>query len=125
MGIVSRISKCARDKGFTLAEIERACNFGANTIYRWDKNSPSLEKVLSVADLIGVSVDYLATGKNVPGSASLDTDHDSTLSNMDQELLKCLHSLNEETQRDVLGYVRLLAMRYPDLQTGTPGKTPS
>ena len=110
MSIVSRISKCAKEKGLTIAEIERKCGFGANTMYRWDQNSPALEKVAKVANLIDTSIDYLATGENPSYN---------TLSDIDRELLRWIHMLDEETQRDFLGSIRLYVKQHPeDLRDG-------
>lgn len=105
MGIVSRISKCAKEKGFTIAEIERKCGFGTNTMYRWDQNSPALEKVIKVANLIDISIDYLATGEDSEGGP---------LSQTDQDLLHWIHILNEETQRDFLGQIRLYVKQHKE-----------
>ena len=112
MDIVSRISACAKAKGLTIAEIERACGFGTNTIYRWDRSSPSLEKVLRVANMLDISIDYLATGKNATYSI---------LSDFDSELIKWLHMLDAETQRDFLGTIRLYVKQHPeDLMEADP-----
>ena len=105
MGILSRISECAKANGLTIAEIERSCGFGANTMFRWDKSSPSLDKVVKVANMLDVSIDYLATGENASYS---------TLSDADTKLLRWLHMLNDETQRDFLGSIRLYAKQHPE-----------
>ena len=62
MHIVERIKTAASRRGYTLAEIEQNLGFGVRTIYKWDKNSPSVEKVLSVANFLGVSMTWLVTG---------------------------------------------------------------
>ena len=105
MGIVSRISACAKGKGLTIAEIERRCGFGANTMHRWDQNSPSLDKVMKVANMLDLSIDYLATGENISYNI---------LSGIDHELLRWLHMLDEETQRDFLGSIRLYVKQHPE-----------
>ena len=105
MSIISRIKDVARNKGLTISDIEKACNLGENSIYKWDRSSPSLEKVVRVANKIDVSIDYLATGKN----ASYNT-----LSDIDMDLLKWLHMLDEETQRDFLGAIRLYVKQHPE-----------
>ena len=57
MGIIERITSKTELK---LAQIERELGFGNGTMRKWDISFPSFDKVIAVADLIGVSVDYLA-----------------------------------------------------------------
>ena len=57
MGIVDRITAKTDLK---LAQIERTLGFGNGTIRKWDISFPSIDKVVAVADLINVTVDYLA-----------------------------------------------------------------
>ena len=62
MSIVDRIKDAASRNGLTIPQIERELGFGNRTIYRWDKNSPSMDKVILVANLLNVSLSWLATG---------------------------------------------------------------
>lgn len=62
MSLVKRIKAAANEKGMTLASIEKSLGFGNSTIRKWDKNSPSLDKVVATANLLDVSVSWLATG---------------------------------------------------------------
>lgn len=48
-------------RGTTFAEIERETGLGKGTIRRWGENSPSVDKVKTVADHLGVTVDALLT----------------------------------------------------------------
>lgn len=43
----------------TVAELERALNFGQGSISRWAKSAPSADKIQKVADYFDVSTDYL------------------------------------------------------------------
>lgn len=40
-------------------KLEKSLSFANATIRRWNSNSPGIDKVKSVADYFGVSVDYL------------------------------------------------------------------
>ena len=105
MGIVSRIRACANGKGLKIAEIERMCGFGENTLRRWDTNSPSLDKVIKVANLLDTSIDYLATGENAPVSS---------LSDIDVKILNSLHMLDDKTQSDFLGFIEIFRQAHPE-----------
>ncbi|MBC1615425.1 helix-turn-helix transcriptional regulator [Listeria booriae] len=59
MTIVDRIKKLCENRKITIAELERSAGLTSSTIYRWDKNTPSGDKLEKVADYFNVSVDYL------------------------------------------------------------------
>ncbi|EYE88308.1 hypothetical protein Q428_08895 [Fervidicella metallireducens AeB] len=64
MSLVERINNAAKNKNMTLASIERELGFGQGTIRKWDKNSPSCDKVLKVANLLQININYLLTGES-------------------------------------------------------------
>lgn len=55
--------------GKSLQSLEKELNFGNGTIARWDKNSPSADKLILVASKLNVTVDYILYG-NDPTIAS-------------------------------------------------------
>lgn len=52
------LDKC-REQGITLAELERKAGLANRTIYKWNESVPSVDKVLAVANVLGVTVDEL------------------------------------------------------------------
>ena len=116
MSLVGRIKEVGRHKSLSLDDIGEQCGLGKKSLYKWDHNAPAVDKVKKVADFLQVSVDFLLTGENATPSA---------LSERDQEILECVHLLDEETQRDVLGYVRLLSKAHPkNLKVSDPSSDP-
>jgi SOS-response transcriptional repressors len=65
MSLLDRIKIKAKEQGLTIPGIEEKLSFGKHSMYRWDTNSPSVDKVVSVANLLNVSVDYLITGNDL------------------------------------------------------------
>ena len=59
MTIVGRIKDLCFEKAMSIAALEKQLGFGNGSVYRWDKNSPTIEKVAKVADYFNVSIDYL------------------------------------------------------------------
>ncbi len=57
--MVNAIRRLAKAKGTSISELERECLLGKRTIYRWDDTNPAVDKVKSVADCLGVTVDEL------------------------------------------------------------------
>ena len=59
MSIKNRIQELAQTHKTTIAEVERNLGLGNGTISKWDKRSPSTQKLQMVADYFNVSTDYL------------------------------------------------------------------
>ena len=54
------VDKC-KEKGISVAELERQAGLAQRTVYRWDENKPSVDKALAVANVLGVTVNELMT----------------------------------------------------------------
>lgn len=51
-------AKC-KEKGMSVAQLEREAGITARTIIRWDEVSPSYDKVVNVAKVLGCTVEEL------------------------------------------------------------------
>ena len=60
--MLENIQKLCDERDVTIAQLERDLNFGRGSIYKWNKNSPSIDKVQKVAEYFGVSTDFLLYG---------------------------------------------------------------
>lgn len=59
MSLLANIKELAITKGMTIAELERKLNLSQGSIRKWDTTNPGIDKVQSVADFFGVSIDEL------------------------------------------------------------------
>lgn len=66
--ILVNITKLCKEKGISIAKLERETGIGNGTISRWGTSSPTVESVRKVADFFGVTVDALITGTDLPTS---------------------------------------------------------
>ena len=66
MDIVIKIKELAVKKNVSLAEIERSTGLSSGSITKWNKSSPSIDKIEKVANYFGVTVDYLIGMNNAP-----------------------------------------------------------
>ena len=57
--IYENIVRLCKERGITIARLERECGFGNATIRGWSVSSPSIAKVQRVAEFFGVSVEEL------------------------------------------------------------------
>lgn len=60
MNIVPKIKQLCNEKGVSISEFEREIGISENSSWRWDKNSPSIDKVVRAANYFGVSIGYLS-----------------------------------------------------------------
>lgn len=56
---LNKIKGLCREKGITLRTLEELAGLGTNSIYRWEENNPSVDKVKNVADVLGVTIEEL------------------------------------------------------------------
>lgn len=61
--MVERIRELCREKGISILKLEMACGFSNGSVNKWSRQSPSADKLLTVASFFGVSMEYLLTGK--------------------------------------------------------------
>ncbi|MDO7871457.1 MAG: helix-turn-helix transcriptional regulator [Enterococcus casseliflavus] len=64
--LLELVKKLANERKMTIAELERKLDFGQGSIRKWDKQSPSAERLNKVADYFDVSVDYLLGKTDLP-----------------------------------------------------------
>lgn len=57
--MVEKIKALCKEKEISLATLEKALEFSANSIRKWDDHSPSFDKVVMVAEYFGILVDEL------------------------------------------------------------------
>ncbi|RHE72767.1 XRE family transcriptional regulator [Weissella cibaria] len=59
MTVFERIKELAKKRGYSLTRLNNEAGLGTNSIYHWRTKSPSTASLKKVADVLGVSVDYL------------------------------------------------------------------
>lgn len=97
--MLQRIKDLCESHSISLAQLERDTNIGSRSTFNWKKHSPSIDKVIAIADYFGVSLDYL-TGREQASS---------TLSLPEQELINTFRSLNKEAQEQLERYAEFLS----------------
>ncbi|MDF8366206.1 helix-turn-helix transcriptional regulator [Weissella paramesenteroides] len=59
MTVFERIKEISKKRGTNLKTIARQVGLSENAIYSWKNKTPRADNVQAVADILGVSVDYL------------------------------------------------------------------
>lgn len=77
MGLYEQIRDAAKARGYSINRLEQELGFARSSINKFNKNAPSADKLQKIAETLGVTVDYLMTGKEeVSGEESELTVHD-------------------------------------------------
>ncbi|MCV3316302.1 helix-turn-helix domain-containing protein [Pediococcus ethanolidurans] len=99
MTMFERIKLISKKRGMSLRKVNEKAKLGTNAIYRWKKQNPSVDKIKAVANVLGVSVDYLL-GKS---------ESQTTRDNKDLDVEEVIDSMRSyqgkdisESQREVL-----------------------
>ena len=59
MNFFEKIKQLADNKGLSLTEVSKRAGLGSRTIYNWKKKSPSINNLVSVAEVLNTSIDDL------------------------------------------------------------------
>ena len=78
MTLFENIQQTAKSRGLSLRSVNEKALLGPNAIYKWKTQTPSTDKLKAVADVLGVSVDYLLgnNDKMHPTSAEPEVPND-------------------------------------------------
>lgn len=66
--LLERIRTLAKEQGMSISKLEDSLGFGNGTISRWDKSSPSVEKLQAVGKALNVSIAFLLGNVFYPNS---------------------------------------------------------
>lgn len=61
--IYDRIKQICREKGISVASVEKQAEISNGAISKWNKASPTVESLQAVAKVLGVTLDKLVEGR--------------------------------------------------------------
>ncbi len=120
-----RLVQVAKEKGITQKELAKRLNVSASTVSDWGsgKTEPKGSNLIKAAEILGVSVDYLASGENI-GAGNVHTNNGAighfhapvTISNGSErqlsaneiEILRVFSSLGTADQAKIIVYAHEL-----------------
>lgn len=88
MTVLERIKEVSKLRGYNLTKVNEMAHLGKNTIYSWKTKEPSHNNLQAVADVLGVSVDYLLGNtdemhSNKKDDKTVDLEKDTTILALD------------------------------------------
>ena len=105
MTMFDRVKKISKKRGLSLAQLNEKAGFKPNVIYSWKTKTPSIDKVESVAKVLGVSVDYLLGKNDKPSTSNEPVDLDKVLSEEGMAMFDG-KPLSEEYKKALLAMLR-------------------
>lgn len=108
MSIVERIKKSCKENGTSMNALEKELGLGNGTIRLWDTKEPGSNKVIMVAERLGLSLDYILTGKEA-----------GDLTPEEQQLVDLYRQADERGKRSILRLAQDEARELESLISGT------
>ena len=72
--MVNEIRRLCKEQKTSIAALEKKLGFGNGVIGRWDKSIPSYDRLLAVANALGVAVEDLTSAKDAQYNFPTPTD---------------------------------------------------
>ena len=114
MDLYERIKIIAKLKGYSINSLEKEAGFPRSYILKFKRITPSVDKMQKIADVLGVTVDYLMTGEDkqldeqqTPDIGADLNDTVAKLSSADTLMFNGME-LDEETRKLLLASVESL-----------------
>lgn len=102
------IATLRKAKGWTQVELAEKLNVSDKAVSKWEKNSgvPSVEFYPALAELFGITIDYLMTGKTEKKEIITMSKSELCAKNDDVELAKKVKNLpKDEKGKDIVDYI--------------------
>ena len=105
MQLDQNISRICKEKGISIAKLERELGIANGTLNRWSAIKPSIYSVADVADYLGVSIDELCgreVKQDVLDQAIQFVQEQNKLSQEENMMLMMLRTMTDEQKKDWL-----------------------
>lgn len=103
--VLDRIKFLCDRKGISVTELSIKMGWSEKAIYSWKNSTPSADKVKSIAEYFGVSIDYLLGRTDNPKVADLDDSDFLVAAHIDEDL-------TEEELEDIKKYIEFIKSKH-------------
>lgn len=101
--MVERICKLIKEKGMSISSVEKTLGFGNGAIKRFEKNSPSIDKIIKLSNFLNVSLEYLVLGTESTSKVNRIEMPKTQLTQNEEEMLSVFRMLSEREQLKEIG----------------------
>lgn len=113
MSIFDRVQSLIKERGLSVKQLERECDLANATIRRWSTQTPNIESVRRVAQVLNVSIDYLVNGDS-PNTTEPPTCDGVPLSQIEADMIAMFRLLPEAARKEVFDLVHFKYTRLED-----------
>ena len=113
MTVLDRIKKVSKMRGYNLTKVNDLANLGKNTIYSWKNKEPSHNNVQAVADVLGISVDYLLGNTDDMHNIKKDDEPIDLYTVSDDERDKMISANGQPISDEDWAIIKAVLARYP------------
>ncbi len=128
--VFSRLDFIIKERGLTLSRVEKECGLGNGTIKRWESQSPRLDKLVSVARFLNISLDFLVFGDSHPTRSKAQelstlkkeqglNNELVALSEMESDLIAMMRLLPAAQKKDLFDYVYFRYVQHVEQERGS------
>lgn len=120
MTVLQRIRDLAALRGISLAELERQTKLSSGSITKWDKSSPSADKLDKIASFFDVSVDYLLgrTNRKDPWPASTPEEDFADLEDETPEFFEIQRESRRLNRKDQKRLLNIMKATFEEIDNG-------
>lgn len=108
MTLRDRVKTLCKQHGISLNKLEMECGFAKGYLSKLDKSTPNMAYLQKIANYLGVTTDYLLTGKESTEDIAILDVKLTELNNRLKEYALKLSELSEEKQECVMKLIDLL-----------------
>lgn len=105
MDLKERIKELCKKNNISMNQLEQELDFGKGYISKLGKSTPNATKIQQLANRLGVSVDYLMTGKNDEEPTASLSPFETLAAHFEGE------ELSEEELSEIMKYVEFVKSR--------------
>ena len=108
MNLVNNIKALCEVKKLSISDLETKLNFSRSSISKWDKSQPTISRVLQVADLFDVSVDFLCKSEFYKEKDLTTLFIDTLIKKTSEETIQWTFLNSQDSEHDKIRYTNEL-----------------
>lgn len=113
MTLFENVQKTAKQRGLSIRALNEKAQLGTNAIYKWKTQNPSTDKLQAVADVLGVSVDYLLGNTDDMHNTKKDDEPIDLYTVSDDERDKMISANGQPISDEDWAIIKAVLARYP------------